>query len=78
MFGSTANGNSNLSSDIDLLVDFIDLSPITYTDNYFGLHESLQKLFRKKVDLVTLRSLKNPVLIDEVDNSKKLIYAAKN
>lgn len=78
LFGSAANGKNTPSSDIDLLVDFIDLSPIRYTDNYFGLYESLQQLFNENIDLVTNRSLQNPVLINEIEQSKKLIYVTRN
>jgi predicted nucleotidyltransferase len=47
-----------------------------YTDNYFALHEELEKLFDRKIDLVTENSLSNPYFIQGIDETKQLLYAA--
>jgi predicted nucleotidyltransferase len=76
VFGSAVSENSKVDSDIDLLITFKDLSFEKYTDNYFDLHEQLELLLEKKVDLITERSLTNPYFIASLENSKKLIYVA--
>ena len=54
LFGSFLKGNPKRGSDLDFLVAFRKPS----FDNYMGLKFLLEKIFRKKVDLVTERSLK--------------------
>jgi hypothetical protein len=76
VFGSASTGNSTFDSDIDLLISFKDISFEKYTDNYFELHEQLELLLEKRVDLITERSLKNPYFIASLEDSKKLIYVA--
>ena len=46
------------------------------TDNYFLLHNKLTELFRRKIDLVTHRSLSNPFFIADVEQTKQLLYGA--
>ncbi|MDR2801711.1 MAG: nucleotidyltransferase domain-containing protein, partial [Prevotellaceae bacterium] len=63
-------------SDIDFLISFDNLSIEQYTDNYFELYYQLQRLFGRKIDLLTDKSLSNPYFIESVEASKQLIYAA--
>ncbi|WP_186755652.1 nucleotidyltransferase family protein [Echinicola salinicaeni] len=76
IFGSASTDQFNESSDIDILVSFKEMSIEQYTDNYFNLHEDLEKLFSRKVDLITERSLSNPFFIEGVEKTKQLFYAA--
>ena len=77
IFGSAALSTMNENSDIDLLVQFNEnIDTLDYADNFFSLHEKLEKLTGKKVDLITQKSLKNPVLIQEIENTKIDFYAA--
>ncbi|WP_215225778.1 nucleotidyltransferase family protein [Echinicola shivajiensis] len=76
IFGSASTDQFNESSDIDILVSFKEMSIEKYTDNYFNLHEDLEKLFSRKVDLITERSLSNPYFIEGVEKTKQLLYAA--
>jgi predicted nucleotidyltransferase len=77
LFGSVAKNTSNNFSDIDLLVQFSDqIELLNYADNYFSLLEKLEKLLDRKVDLVTKKSLKNPILIEQIDRFKIDLYAA--
>ena len=55
VFGSFGRGEAGADSDVDVYVEFDDRQR-TY-DNYFDLHERLEKLFGHPVDLVTDRSL---------------------
>lgn len=76
-FGSVVSDEFNSDSDIDFLISFADtLSIEEYTNNYFALHYRLQELFKRKIDLVTERTLSNPYFIESIDESKQLIYEA--
>lgn len=76
VFGSATTNDFNESSDVDILISFKDISFEKYTDNFFELHEKLEELFNRKVDLLTDKSLKNPYFIESVEKTKQLLYAA--
>ena len=76
VFGSAVTPDFNETSDVDILISFKDIPYDKYTDNYFDLHEKLQELFNRKVDLITERSLSNPYFIESVERTKQLLYAA--
>lgn len=74
-FGSVNTSRFTDASDIDLLIDFDpNISIEDYTDNFFYLREKFSSLFKRDVDLVTRRSLSNPFFIENVEQSKVLIY----
>ncbi|MBU0469920.1 MAG: nucleotidyltransferase family protein [Nanoarchaeota archaeon] len=54
LFGSYLKGKQHQKSDIDFLVSFSKPS----FDNYMELKFLLEKIFKKKIDLVTEKSLK--------------------
>lgn len=75
IFGSAVNNTFQEGSDLDFLVSFKNnLSADLYADHYLLLHKELEKLFKKRIDLVTERSLSNPFFFESIENSKKLIY----
>ena len=55
VFGSFARGETRDDSDVDVYVEFDDAKR-TY-DNFFALHELLENLLGRRVDLVTDKSL---------------------
>lgn len=55
VFGSFAHGQERDDSDVDVYVEFDDAQR-TY-DNFFALHERLEQLLGRRVDLVTDKSL---------------------
>ena len=55
VFGSFARGEERDESDVDVYVEF-DEAQRTY-DNFFALHERLESLLGRRVDLVTDKSL---------------------
>lgn len=63
LFGSGARGEATEASDLDFVVD---LETKTF-DNYMGLKEFLEELFRTKVDLVLVNTIK-PRLRDSILN----------
>jgi predicted nucleotidyltransferase len=74
-FGSLVKGNFNSkTSDVDLIVEFENLSPIEKGESILKLWTELEQLFGRKVDLITNLNIKNPYLKKEIDNSKYLIY----
>ncbi len=76
VFGSAVSNNFHDQSDIDILISFKEIPFDRYTDNYFNLHAELELLFGRKVDLLTERSLNNKFLIDSINQTKELLYAA--
>jgi predicted nucleotidyltransferase len=54
LFGSMARDEAALYSDIDILVEFIDMPTF---DNYMNLKLYLEDLFGRKVDLVEKETL---------------------
>jgi predicted nucleotidyltransferase len=76
-FGSVNTPRFNAASDIDILVSFDkNISMDEYAENYFLVHDQLSAMFGRKIDLVTENSLSNPYFIKEIEQTKKLIYAA--
>lgn len=77
LFGSAAKGELQENSDLDFLVNFSsDLKLPDYADNYFSFLEKLQQLFGREIDLISEKSLKNPILIQEINKTKVSVYEA--
>jgi len=74
-FGSVVTDKFNDESDVDFLISFEDnLDPLVSGENYWSLLETFQDLFKRDVDLVTERSLRNPYFIERLNETKQLIY----
>src|SRR5438552_14619458 len=77
LFGSAADGSFDpVRSDLDFLVEFLPLEPGQPFAYYFGLLECLRKLFERPVDLVTSRTIQNPVFQRSVNRNRQVLYAA--
>lgn len=77
LFGSASTGEFRENSDIDLLISFNETLPLLdFADNFFDLEESLEKLFKRHIDLVVEKSIKNPYFKEEIEKSKIKIYKA--
>jgi len=74
LFGSAAENTLNKNSDIDFLVTFLPINLADYFSNYTSFKNSLKKLFNREIDLVEEQTLKNPILINSINQSKELIY----
>jgi predicted nucleotidyltransferase len=68
-------GNFSKDSDIDVLVE-VDQSiePVELGEHLWELQFELQDLLGHDVDLVTTRSLRNPIFIQELNDTRLLIY----
>jgi predicted nucleotidyltransferase len=76
VFGSVFTDRFTDKSDIDLIVDIDSIDPLEYSDFYFNLKFALEELFKREIDLLESRALKNPYLIDNINQSKTLLYAS--
>ena len=74
VFGSILTDEFGKNSDIDLLVDFSNIDLQNYADNYFNLKQSLEKIFRRQVDLLENKAINNPYLRQSIDSSKRILY----
>lgn len=74
VFGSITTDKFNKDSDIDLIVDFEAVDLYNYANNYFDLKYSLEALFKREVDLLEEKAIKNPFFRKAIDTQKKLIY----
>lgn len=73
-FGSVLTDKFNPESDIDLIVDFQQLDVLDYGDNYYDLKFSLENIFKRNVDLLEEKAIKNPFFRKTIDQKKQLIY----
>ena len=77
VFGSAASEDfDEHCSDVDFLVEFDSSVKANRFDNFFALHDELQKLLKRPVDLVEPGGLRNPYFIDSVEKTRKRLYAA--
>lgn len=78
LFGSALREEFDQNhSDLDLVVEFSgDISVLDFAHNYFQFQFALEDLFNKEVDLICSSELKNPILIQEIEESKLELYAA--
>ena len=73
-FGSVLTPNFNANSDIDFIVDFMEIDVKDYTDNYFNFKFSLQDIFNRPLDLLEEQAIKNPYFKKVVNQTKELVY----
>ena len=77
LFGSALTGQFDPdTSDLDFLVEFLPLQPGEYADAYFGLLEGLREVFRRDVDLVMAKAIRNRYFLESINRSRTLLYAA--
>lgn len=76
VFGSVLSDRFQKDSDIDLIVDFQGVELYDYADNYFDFKDSLENLFKREVDLLEDKAIKNPYLRQSIESSKQLVYGS--
>jgi hypothetical protein len=77
MFGSAAGNRFDpKKSDLDLLLEFEQMSPADHIGNCFGLAEDLEKLFTRSINLVEPGPIKNPYFRKSLEETQVELYAA--
>ncbi|MCX7638322.1 MAG: nucleotidyltransferase domain-containing protein [Cyclobacteriaceae bacterium] len=71
IFGSYARSESNLDSDLDILVE-LDYSKHIGL-RFLEMKEEIEEALKKKIDLVSTHGV-SPLLLPFIDADKKLIY----
>jgi predicted nucleotidyltransferase len=84
-FGSVVRDDFAKNSDVDLLYNF-DYTGFDFTahpkewlfspyDEFFELKFSIEKLLKRKVDLISYKDIRNKYFKEIVDEEKILLYA---
>jgi len=76
VFGSALREDFRADSDIDLAVVFSRSGVAGSFDQYFDFKTELEQLLQRPVDLVCAASVRNSIFQRELDETKRLIYAA--
>jgi len=78
LFGSAVTGAFNEDSDVDILIDPIDMhtepDPVERGEMLWDLYYALHKCLNRKVDMVTRNSLTNKYFIQELERTAIPIY----
>ena len=72
-FGSMARGSATPSSDVDLIVEFVEPNQ-SPAKRFFGLLHQLEDSLGCEVDLLTVDSLRNPYFKTHVMKERISIY----
>lgn len=73
-FGSVLTDKFDSNSDIDLIVEFANVNLEDYADNYYDLKFSLEDIFKRPIDLLEEKAIKNPYFKYAVDQQRQLVY----
>jgi predicted nucleotidyltransferase len=77
LFGSAATGTFvPATSDLDFVAEFAGTHSADYPDRYLDFAEALERLFNRRVDLLTERAIRNPYFRTEVERTAQVIYEA--
>lgn len=77
LFGSAVgDGFQPESSDFDFLVDFLPEAEPRLAECYLDLIAALRELLGRDVDVVMLRTVRNPYFRTVIDRTRTLLYAA--
>ena len=73
-FGSVLTDLFHKESDVDLVVEFLNISVADYADNYFDFKFSLQDILQRPIDLLEDKAIKNPYLRQSINQQRQLVY----
>lgn len=74
IFGSATTHLFSTTSDVDCLVKFFNSHLPGISDRYWELAQGLEAVLKRPVDLITERSVRNPIFRAAIERSKILIY----
>lgn len=74
-FGSVVTDKFNEKSDVDFIINIEEsLKPEERGEMMWNLWDKLEELFKRKVDMVSDKSLRNRYFIQELNKTKQLLY----
>jgi uncharacterized protein len=74
-FGSSVTDKFDpATSDIDIVVSLGIDDPADLGDALLSLWDKLETFFKRRVDLLTENSIRNPILKANIDRTKQLVY----
>jgi predicted nucleotidyltransferase len=77
LFGSAVGTDFDpATSDLDFLVEFGSFQKGGYSEHYFGLIEDLKTLFGRPVDVLVARAVRNPYLLESINQTRESLFAA--
>ncbi|PXA03800.1 hypothetical protein DDZ13_10240 [Coraliomargarita sinensis] len=76
VFGSVLTEDFGAESDVDFLVLFRRDAQTNAFHQYFDFKEALESVLGRKVDLVCENAIRNPYFKQEVEETRKPLYAA--
>ncbi len=77
LFGSAAAGEfDEQTSDFDFLVEFLPSDPACHAHSYLNLLVALGDLFGREIDLLEIKAIKNPYLMESINQTRIELYAA--
>lgn len=75
VFGSILTPRFNENSDVDFSATFNhDPDPLIAGENFMDFYMALEDIVGRKIDLVDEDYLRNPYFIEELNETKQLIY----
>ena len=75
VFGSILTDRFNDESDVDFSATFYpEEDPLVRGENFLNLYMDLGDLMGRRIDLVDESNLRNPYFIEELEETKQLIY----
>ncbi len=76
LFGSAASGKISEHSDLDFIVQFDRQGYEGAFDQFLDFKYRLEQIYGRPVDLYHQKKFRNVIFQEEVERSKKLLYAA--
>ena len=74
LFGSALKHNFSKKSDIDVIVEIEEENPILKGEILMKTWSELEMIFKRKVDLLTSKNVKNHILKKSIEDNIQLIY----
>jgi hypothetical protein len=75
LFGSATKATfAPTTSDLDFLVEFSVDTPEGAADRFFGLKQELGNILGRAIDLVEVKTIKNPYFLQAIAPSRLTIY----
>ena len=74
-FGSVLRDDFRKDSDIDVLVEFLANSGWSLYD-WIDMQDELEMMFKRKVDIISKKGLRNPYRRKAILSSREVFYAA--